>query len=39
MIQAKIVSSLEKVFVDQHIDDFATLTKISALKGIGRAHV
>ena len=33
MIQAKIVSSLEKVFVDQHIDDFATLTKISALKG------
>ena len=33
MIQAKIVSSLEKVFVDQHIDDFATLTKISALRG------
>ena len=33
MIQAKIVSSLEKVFVDQHIGDFEALTKISALKG------
>ncbi len=33
MIQAKIVSSLEKVFVDQRVDDFAALGKISALKG------
>ena len=46
MLEARIISSLEKVFIDQKIDDFAELKRISALKGerfsfqqIGRAHV
>ena len=33
MIRAKIVSSLEKIFIDKKIDDFNTLEKISVLKG------
>jgi hypothetical protein len=33
MIKAKLVSSLEKAFVDQNIDDFSALDYISALKG------
>ena len=33
MLRTKVVSSLEKVFVDQKIDDFAALEKISALRG------
>ena len=33
MIKTKIVSSLEKVFCDQRIEDFDALSYISALKG------
>ena len=33
MIKTKIVSSLEKVFLDQNINDFSSLEKISVLKG------
>ena len=33
MLRTKVVSSLEKVFVDQKIDDFNALEKISALRG------
>ena len=33
MIKAKIISSLEKVFVDSKIDSFAALEKVSVLKG------
>lgn len=33
MLKSKIISSLEKVFVDQKIDDFKSLEYISALKG------
>ena len=33
MIKTKIVSSLEKVFLDQNIDDFHALNRISALIG------
>ena len=33
MIKAKLVSSLEKAFVDQSIDDFSALDYISALRG------
>ena len=33
MIKSKIVSSLEKVFIDQKIEDFSSLDKISVLKG------
>jgi len=33
MFKTKIVSSLEKAFVDQSIEDFKPLTRISALKG------
>ncbi len=33
MIKTKIVSSLEKAFLDQNINDFKALNEISALKG------
>ena len=33
MLKTKIVSSLSRVFIDNSIDDFAALEKISALKG------
>ena len=33
MIKTKIISSLSRVFIDNSIDDFATLEKASALKG------
>ena len=33
MIKAKIISSLEKVFVDSSIDSFAKLERVSVLKG------
>ena len=33
MLNVKFISSLEKVFYDQSIDDFETLEKISALRG------
>ena len=33
MIKTKIVSSLEKVFLDQNIEEFSSLEKISVLKG------
>lgn len=33
MIKTKIVSSLEKAFLEEKIEDFAALEKISALKG------
>ena len=33
MIKTKIVSSLEKVFLDQNIDEFSSLERISVLKG------
>lgn len=33
MLQTKIISSLEKVFYDQSINDFEAIEKISALKG------
>ncbi len=33
MLKTKIVSSLEKVFVDQKTEDFKNLTKLSVLKG------
>ena len=33
MLKSKIISSLEKVFVDQKIEDFTSLNYISALKG------
>ncbi len=33
MIKAKIISSLEKVFVDSRVDSFTELTKISVLRG------
>ena len=32
MIQSKIVSSLDKCFLDNHLDDFQALNKITALK-------
>lgn len=33
MLEAKIISSLEKAFIDQKTSDFAELKRISALKG------
>ena len=33
MLNLKFISSLEKVFPDQKIEDFATLETISALRG------
>ena len=33
MLKTKIISSLSRVFIDNSIDDFAALEKISALKG------
>lgn len=33
MLKTKIISSLEKVFLDQSLEDFARLGRISALKG------
>lgn len=33
MIKTKITSSLEKPFLDQHVEDFPTLSRISALRG------
>ena len=33
MLKTKIISSLEKVFCDQSIDDFKSLSRISALRG------
>ena len=33
MLRTKIVTSLEKAFIDQKIDEFATLEKITALRG------
>ena len=33
MLKTKLISSLSRVFVDSSIDDFAPLTKLSALKG------
>ena len=33
MLKTKIISSMEKVFVDQKVEDFLALSYISALKG------
>ena len=32
MIKSKIISSLDNCFLDNHLDDFQALTKITALK-------
>ena len=33
MLNTKIISSLEKVFIDDSIDNYTALEKISALRG------
>ena len=33
MLKTKLISSLSRVFMDSKLEDFAPLTKISALKG------